>query len=96
MGVIYGIQKGLVSDEELMIAQNALADGVYEMKFKDGNATARSFAIEKLRYGNHDRSKSYPGRVRSVMKEDILRVANEYMHPEAFQVIVVGEYTNLQ
>ena len=96
MGVIYGIQKGLVSDEELMIAQNALADGVYEMKFKDGNALARSFAIEKLRYGNHDRSKSYPGRVRSVMKEDILRVANEYMHPEAFQVIVVGEYTNLQ
>jgi predicted Zn-dependent peptidase len=79
-----------------MVAQNALADGVYEMKFKDGNALTRSFAIEKLRYGNHDRSKSYPARVRSVMKEDILRVANEYMHPEAFQVIVVGEYTNLQ
>ena len=96
MDVIYGIQKGLVSDEELMIAQNALADGVYEMKFTDGNALARSFAIEKLRYGNHDRSKSYPMRIRSVTKEDILRVANDYMHPEAFQVIVVGEYTNLQ
>ena len=96
MGVIYEIQKELVSDEELMIAQNALADGVYEMKFKDGNATARSFAIEKLRYDNHDRSKSYPMRVRSVTKEDILRVANKYIHPEAFQVIVVGEYTNLQ
>jgi predicted Zn-dependent peptidase len=35
-------------------------------------------------------------RIRSVTKEDILRVANDYMHPEAFQVIVVGEYTNLQ
>ena len=96
MGVIYEIQEGLVSDEELMIAQNALADGVYEMKFKDGNATARSFAIEKLRYGNHERSKSYPARVRSVTKEDVLRAANEYMHPDAFQVILVGDYINLQ
>ena len=96
MGVIYEIQEGLVSDEELMIAQNALADGVYEMKFKDGNATARSFAIEKLRYGNHKRSKSYPARVRSVTKEDVLRAANEYMYPDAFQVILVGDYINLQ
>jgi predicted Zn-dependent peptidase len=96
MGVIYEIQKELVSDEELMIAHNALADGVYEMKFKDGNATARSFAIEKLRYGNHDHSKSYPARVRSVTKKDVLRVANEYLHPDAFQVIIVGEHINLQ
>jgi len=79
-----------------MIAHNALADGVYEMKFKDGNTTARSFAIEKLRYGNHKHSKSYPVRVRSVTKKDVLRVANEYMHPDAFQVIIVGEHINLQ
>ena len=96
MSVIYEIQKESVSDEELMIAHNALADGVYEMKFKDGNATARSFAIEKLRYGNHKHSKSYPVRVRSVTKKDVLRVANEYMHPDAFQVIIVGEHINLQ
>ena len=91
MSVIYGIQKKSVSDEELMIAHNALADGVFEMRFKDGNATARSFAIEKLKYGNHQHSKSYPTRVRSVSKKDVLRVANKYMHPEAFQVIIVGE-----
>jgi len=96
MGVIYEIQKESVSDEELMIAHNALADGVYEMKFKDGNATARSFAIEKLRYGNHQHSKSYPARVRSVSKKDVLRVANKYMHPDAFQVIIVGENIKLQ
>tara|TARA_B100000902_G_C27317161_1_gene922020 strand:- start:188 stop:1579 length:1392 start_codon:yes stop_codon:yes gene_type:complete len=96
MGVIYKIQKDLVSDEELMIAHNALADGVYEMKFKDGDATARSFAIEKLRYGNHDRSKSYPTRVRAVTKKDVLRVAKKYMHPDAFQVIIVGERTKIR
>ncbi|SVC29484.1 uncharacterized protein METZ01_LOCUS282338, partial [marine metagenome] len=27
---------------------------------------------------------------------DVLRAANEYMHPDAFQVIIVGEHINLQ
>ncbi|MGY8985351.1 MAG: M16 family metallopeptidase [Sphingomonadales bacterium] len=96
MTVIYEMQKSLVTDEELMIAKNALADGVFEMRFKDGNATARSFAIEQLRYRNHEASASYKNRVWAVTKEDVLKVAKDFMHPDAFQVIVVGEDIDLQ
>ena len=51
----------------------------------------RNFALERLRYGNHDRSASYVQRIRAVSKEDVLNAARKYIRPDNMQVIVLGE-----
>jgi predicted Zn-dependent peptidase len=79
-----------VSDEELFVAQGALADGVYELQFRDGFATARTYAREWLRYGDHRRSASYPERLRDVTAADVQAAARKYLHPERMQMVIAG------
>jgi predicted Zn-dependent peptidase len=80
-----------VSDRELEVAQGALTDGLFQERYDGGYALTRSFALEKLRYGDHDRSATYVDRVRDVSKEDVLDAARKYLHPENMQVILIGE-----
>jgi len=95
MEEIHRIREEKVSEEDLLIAQNALADGTFEIQYKDGNAIARSFAIEQLRYRSHDHSASYQDRVLSVTIDDVLEAAKKYIRPDEFQTIVVGEDIDL-
>lgn len=92
---IHRIRAEKVSEEDLLIAQNALADGTFEIQYSDGNAIARSLAIEQLRYGNHDNSASYRERILSVSIDDVLEAASKYIRPEEFQIVVVGEDVDL-
>ena len=84
------IREEPVSEEELFVAKGALGDGVYELRFRNGFATARTFAREWLRYGDHRHSATYPERVRAVSAADVLAAAREYLHPERMQMVVVG------
>lgn len=84
------IRSELVSGEELFVAKNALADGVFQMGFENGHATALTFAEEWLRYNNHHASASYVDRVNSVTKQDVLAAAKKYLHPERMQLVIVG------
>jgi zinc protease len=95
MAEIVRIREEDVTDEELFIAKGALADGTYQIRYLDGYAIARSFAIERLRYGDHARSADYIARIRAVSKEDVLNAANRYIRPERMQVILVGKPGNL-
>ncbi len=95
MSEIHRIRHELVSDEDLFIARGALTDGSFQIRYLDGYSIARSFALERLRYGGHARSSSYVDRVRSVTAEDVRRAANNYIHPERMQVVLVGEPTKL-
>ena len=80
----------LVSEEELFVAPGALADGTFAAGFSGGNATARTFAREGLRDGNHSRSAPYPDRIRTVTREQVRAAAQKYLHPERMNIVVIG------
>jgi zinc protease len=84
------IRSELVSEKELFVAKNALAAGEFEMKFENGHTTARTFAEEWLRYGNHKASVSYRERVRAVTAQDVFAAAQKYLHPERMQMVLMG------
>lgn len=91
MGELVRIRSEEVTEQELFIARGALADGEFPVRYLDGYALARSFALERLRYGNHDRSASYVQRVRAVSEDDVVDVARKYLRPDNMQVILFGE-----
>lgn len=84
------IRSGPVSEEELFVAQGALADGEYTLAYRDGHVTALSFAEEWIRYGSHERSASYPERVRAVTAEAVRAAAAAYLHPERMDAVLIG------
>ncbi len=75
MDEVFRIRSEEVSEEEMFVAFGALAEGHFQVAYLDGYATTRSFALERLRYGNHDRSASYVQRIRKVSKSDVLNAA---------------------
>jgi zinc protease len=91
MGELIRIRNEEVTEQEMFVAKGALAEGIFQVRYQDGYATTRNFAIERLRYGNHDRSASYVQRIRAVSKDDILDAARKYVSPGNMQVILLGE-----
>lgn len=79
-----------VSEEELFVAKNALAEGEFEMWFENGEATARTYALEWLRYRNHQATAGYRSRVRAVTAEDVQAAAQKYLHPNRMQFVLIG------
>ena len=90
MGEVIRIRSEEVTGEELFVAKGALAEGKFQVAYLDGYAATRSFALERLRYGNHDRSASYVERIRSVDEDDVQDAARKYLRPDEMQVILVG------
>ena len=95
-GELEKIRKTAVSEEELFIAKNALVDGEYQGQFATGDATARTFALEWLRYGSHEATASYPARIRAVSIDDVKKAAKKYINLDRFHVVLVGPENNLQ
>jgi len=95
MHEIMRIRNEPVSDREMMVAKGALTEGDFQVRYLDGYAMARNFALEKLRYGNHQRSQSYVDRIRAVTAEDVQRAAKKYLRPEKMQVVLVGAEIDL-
>jgi len=80
-----------VSEHELFVAKGALTDGLFQLRYVDGYALTRSFALERLHYGNHERSATYAARIRAVTREDVLQAARKYIDPDRMQVVLLGE-----
>ncbi|MEZ4943914.1 MAG: pitrilysin family protein [Cyclobacteriaceae bacterium] len=78
-----------VSDEELMVAQGALADGVFEVKFENSHKTASTLAEEFNKYQSFERLSTYQERVRAVSKADVKEAANKYLNPDQFTTIKI-------
>ncbi|MEQ9169304.1 MAG: insulinase family protein, partial [Fulvivirga sp.] len=78
-----------VSDEELMVAQGALADGVFEEQFQNSHKTAATLAAEFNKYQSFERLSAYPDRVRAVTKADVKDAANKYLLPDQFLTVRV-------
>jgi zinc protease len=93
MGELIRIRDEEVSEQEMFVAKGALTDGIFQVRYQDGYASTRDLALERLRYGNHDRSASYVQRIRAVSKDDVLNAARKYLRPDKMQVVLLGEET---
>lgn len=83
------IQKELVSDKELEAAKKYLI-GSFPMRF-DSQAKLANFLTQVEYYGlGLDYPKKYPSLIRSVSREDVLRVARKYLHPEKYVLVIVA------
>ncbi|HWP48257.1 MAG TPA: pitrilysin family protein [Candidatus Limnocylindrales bacterium] len=84
------IQKERVSEEELENAKNYLT-GSYVFKFETSNQLA-SYLISAEKYHlGFDYLRKYPDLIRRVTAEDIQRVAQKYLDPVNYSLVVVGK-----
>ena len=83
------IRQEPVSEEELERAKKYLT-GSFPLRL-DSQAKLVRFMAQTEYYGlGWDYPERYPALIGSVTKEEILRVANAYMHPESYVLVVVG------
>jgi zinc protease len=87
---IESIRRAPVSDDELSGAKLYLT-GSFPMRF-DSNAKIVSFLSQVEFFGlGDDYADKYAERINAVTKDDVLRVAREYLHPDRLQLVVVGK-----
>lgn len=88
--IIAGMTREQVSEEELKQAKESIINS-----FIFGFARADSIVTQQARlefYGFPDRYlDNFRDNIAKVSREDILRVARKYLHPEAMTVLVVGD-----
>jgi len=83
------IQKELVSEKELEGAKKYLI-GSFPMRF-DTQAKLANFLSHVEYYGlGLDYPEKYPSLIRSVTREDVLRVAKKYLHPQKYVLVIVA------
>ncbi|MFQ5668255.1 MAG: M16 family metallopeptidase [Candidatus Binatia bacterium] len=89
-GEIARLRQEPVSDEELESAKLYLT-GSFPLRLD----TTRKIAgfLSQVEFFNlgADYAESYPKRIRAVTKEDVLRVAQQYLHPERMDLVVVAD-----
>jgi predicted Zn-dependent peptidase len=95
MDEVTRIRSEPVDEEELFVAKGALTDGGFPVRYLDGYALSRAFALERLRHGNHERSASYVERIRAVDADDVLAAARKYLNPGQMQVVLMGRPVEL-
>jgi zinc protease len=83
------IQKELVSEKELGAAKKYLI-GSFPMRL-DTQGKLANFLSQVEYYGlGLDYPEKYPSLIRSVTREDILRVAKKYLHPKKYVLVIVA------
>ena len=89
VGQIKLIQEGLVSEKELEGAKRYLI-GSFPLRV-DTQAKLAGFMLQEEYYGlGQDYPEKYPDLIRAVTKEDVLRVARSYLHPDKYVLVIVG------
>ncbi|HMK49252.1 MAG TPA: insulinase family protein [Thermodesulfovibrionales bacterium] len=84
------IRKEPISDKELEGAKKYLV-GSFPMRI-DTQAKLTDFLLRVQYYDlGLDFPEKYPSLIRAVTKEDVLRVAKKYLHPEDYVLIVVAD-----
>lgn len=83
------IQEHPVSDSELASAKKYLI-GSFPLKL-DRQSSIASFILQVQLYGlGLDYADRYPTLIQAVTKDDVLRVARKYLHPDAFILVAVA------
>ena len=84
------IRKEPVSNKELEGAKKYLI-GSFPLRL-DTQGKLANFLIQVEYYGlGLDYPEKYPSLIESVAKEDVLRIAKKYLHPENYILVVVAD-----
>ncbi len=84
------IREGLVSDKELEGAKKYLI-GSFPLRI-DTQAKLASVLLQEEYFGlGLDYPERYPQLIKSVTREDVLRVAKTYLHPDSYVMVVVAD-----
>ena len=89
------IQTETLTDEELNDARDGIVgEWVFGLEtYQDFVETVASY---KIRGVELDRLNRWLGHIKDVTKEDVLQLANDYIHPEDFIIVVVGDAGEIQ
>lgn len=79
-----------VSEEELSLATSYLG-GVFPIRYETTDAIARALSALVTYRLPEDYFDSYRDKVRAVTKVDVLQAADRHLHPDALQLLVVGD-----
>lgn len=95
IGEIERIRGEKITHAELSLATSYL-DGVFPIRYETTDAIAGALAT-LVRYElPDDFYDTYRQHVRAVTTDEVLRVAREHLHPDALQMLVVGDPENVQ
>jgi len=83
------IRSGPVNDTEISEAKAYLVGSFHLRLDKTGKLAAILSAAEFYKLGL-DYLKKYPEYINKVTKEDVLRAAQKYLHPDQYALVVVG------
>jgi len=87
---IDGVRTSPINDSELSLATSYL-DGVFPIRYETTAAIATALSnlvIHELPENYYD---EYRGRVRAVTTDDVLRAAQQHLHPDRLHIVVVGD-----
>jgi len=84
------IRADRVGEEELSLATSYL-DGVFPIRFETTTAIAAALSVLAVYGLPDDYYDRYRERVRGVTREQILEAARRHLHPEALQLVAVGD-----
>ncbi len=84
------IRTDLVSEQELADAKNFLT-GVFPIRAETQEGLTNLIVNQHLYELADDYLQTYRENIESVTREDVQAVANKYIHPEHFAIVVVGD-----
>ena len=84
------MREGGISDEELLFAQESLA-GSFALAFETPAQMAQALSVIPLYGLPEDTFATYVPRLRSVTREDVLRVARAYLDTSKMTMVVAGD-----
>jgi zinc protease len=79
-----------IEREELSLATSYL-DGVFPIRYETTGAIARALASVEIFGLPDDYFDTYRDKIRAVTLADVRRVAEEHLHPDRLQLVVVGD-----
>ena len=88
------MQSELVSDDELSVAKNSLAD-TFPRRFESAGQRVNIFATDAYLDRSHTYWQKWRDQIRAVTAEDVLRVAEKYLKPDEVVFLIVGKWDEI-
>lgn len=85
-----GIREGLVTDQELADAK-AYMMGSFALRLDTTSKLAQTLSLVEFHNLGLDYFSQYPRWIERVTKDDVLRVAKQYLDPQHYALVVVGD-----
>ncbi|MCY3778717.1 MAG: pitrilysin family protein [Chloroflexi bacterium] len=89
------IQTEALTDEEINDARDGIV-GEWVFGLETYQDFVEAVASYKIRGVELDRLNKWLGHIKDVTKQDVLDIANTYIHPEDFIIVVVGDANEIQ